>query len=76
MSKAIDIIFENSPQLYCEIQEARRYNNIKSIGDYTASELLDIYLKWNGIIGYTDRIIAFFKAFDLDITEINTIRKD
>ncbi len=42
------------------IEEAEYRESI--VNDMDAEELLDAYLKYNGIIGYTDDIISAMKA--------------
>lgn len=59
----LEAVNEMERQAYSSLEEARR--------DYSPRELLDVWLRYEGIIGYTDMLLNVMTAvgFTLDIAD-------
>ena len=55
-----------------DIEEFIELNNLDvNVKDLTKRQILDYYLKWNGIVGYTDTIIAIVGEIFDEIDEVD-----
>lgn len=68
-AKILEALNEMEGQAYSSLEEARSH--------YSPRELLDIWLRYEGIIGYTDTILNIMTAvgFPLDIADDDFMEK-